>query len=67
MTQEEMLSQMNSMLQSLQQVNASQAETIIRLTRQNESLQNRLNEPDGSSRMAEPPAFRSQVRETPVS
>lgn len=44
MTQEEMLSQMNSMLQSLQQVNASQAETIIRLTRQNESLQNRLNE-----------------------
>ena len=39
-----MLSQMNSMLQSLQQVNASQAETIIRLTRQNESLQNRLNE-----------------------
>lgn len=32
MTQEEMLSQMNSMLQSLQQVNASQAETIIRLT-----------------------------------
>ena len=33
MTQEEMLSQMNSMLQSLQQVNASQAETIIRLTR----------------------------------
>ena len=44
MTQEEMLSQMNSMLQSLQQVNASQAENIIRLTRQNESLQNRLNE-----------------------
>ena len=44
MTQEEMLSQMNSMLQPLQQVNASQAETIIRLTRQNESLQNRLNE-----------------------
>ena len=44
MPQEEMLSQMNSMLQSLQQVNASQAETIIRLTRQNESLQNRLNE-----------------------
>ena len=43
MTQEEMLSQMNSMLQSLQQVNTSQAETIIRLTRQNESLQNRLN------------------------
>ena len=35
---------MNSMLQSLQQMNASQAETIIRLTRQNESLQNRLNE-----------------------
>lgn len=44
MTQEEMLSQINSMLQPLQQVNASQAETIIRLTRQNESLQNRLNE-----------------------
>jgi len=44
MPQEEMLSQMNSMLQPLQQVNASQAETIIRLTRQNESLQNRLNE-----------------------
>lgn len=44
MPQEEMLSQTNSMLQSLQQVNASQAETIIRLTRKNESLQNRLNE-----------------------
>ena len=44
MTQEEMLSQMNSMLQPLQRVNAPKAETIIRLTRQNESLQNRLNE-----------------------
>lgn len=36
-----MLSQINSMLQPLQQVNASQVETIIRLTRQ---IQNRLNE-----------------------
>lgn len=44
MTQEEMLSQINSMLQPLQQVNASQAETISKLTRQNESLQKRLNE-----------------------
>lgn len=44
MTQEEMLSQINSMLQPLQQVNASQAETINTLTRQNESLQKRLNE-----------------------
>ena len=65
MTQEEMLSQMNSMLQSLQQVNASQAETIIRLTRQNESLQNRLNEPDGSSRMAEPPPFGHKSEKLP--
>lgn len=44
MTQEEMLSQISSMLQPLQQVNASQAETINKLTRQNESLQKRLNE-----------------------
>lgn len=39
-----MLSQISSMLQPLQQVNASQAETINKLTRQNESLQKRLNE-----------------------
>lgn len=44
MTQEEMLSLINSMLQPLQQVNASQAETINKLTRQNEFLQKRLNE-----------------------
>ena len=41
MTQEEMLSQMEMMLQPLQQVNASQAETIKKLTEQNESLQSR--------------------------
>lgn len=35
MTQEEMLSQISSMLQPLQQVNASQAETISKLTRLN--------------------------------
>ena len=44
MTQEEMLSQMESMLQPLQQVNASQAETIRKLTEQNESLQSRIKE-----------------------
>ena len=44
MTQEEMLSQMESMLQPLQQVNASQAETIRKLTQQNESLQSRIKE-----------------------
>ena len=44
MTQEEMLSQMEMMLQSLQQVNASQAETIKKLTEQNESLQSRIKE-----------------------
>ena len=42
MTQEEMLSQMEMMLQPLQQVNASQAETIKKLTEQNESLQSRI-------------------------
>ena len=44
MTQEEMLSQMESMLQPLQQANASQAETIKKLTEQNESLQSRIKE-----------------------
>ena len=44
MTQEEMLSQMESMLQPLQQVNASQTETIRKLTLQNESLQSRIKE-----------------------
>jgi len=44
MTQEEMLSQMEMMLQPLRQVNASQAETIKRLTDQNESLQSRIKE-----------------------
>ena len=44
MTQEEMLSQMELMLQPLQQVNASQAETIEKLTEQNESLQSRIKE-----------------------
>ena len=44
MTQKEMLSQMESMLQPLQQVNASQAETIRKLTEQNESLQSRIKE-----------------------
>ncbi|WP_091843767.1 IS66 family transposase [Prevotella sp. ne3005] len=44
MTQEEMLSQMEMMLQPLQQVNASQAETIKELTEQNESLQSRIKE-----------------------
>ncbi len=44
MTQEEMLSQMESMLQLLQQVNASQAETIKKLTEQNESQQSRIKE-----------------------
>ena len=44
MTQEEMLSQMEMMLQPLQQVNASQAETIKKLTEQNESLQFRIKE-----------------------
>ena len=44
MTQEEMLSQMEMMLQPLQQVNASQAETIKKLTEQNESLQTRIKE-----------------------
>ena len=44
MTQEEMLSQMEMMLQPLQQVNASQAETIKKLTEQNESLQSRIKE-----------------------
>ena len=44
MTREEMLSQMESMLQPLQQVNASQAETIKKLTLQNESLQSRIKE-----------------------
>ena len=44
MTQEEMLSQMEQMLQPLQQVNASQAETIKKLTEQNESLQSRIKE-----------------------
>ena len=44
MTQEEMLSQMEMMLQPLQQVNASQAETIRKLTEQNESLQSRIKE-----------------------
>ena len=44
MTQEEMLSQMEMMLQPLQQVNASQAETIKKLTDQNESLQSRIKE-----------------------
>ena len=44
MTQEEMLSQMEMMLQPLQQVNASQAETIKKLTGQNESLQSRIKE-----------------------
>ena len=44
MTQEEMLSQMETMLQLLQQVNASQAETIKKLTGQNESLNARIKE-----------------------
>ena len=44
MTQKEMLSQMEMMLQPLQQVNASQAETIKKLTEQNESLQSRIKE-----------------------
>ena len=44
MTQKEMLSQMESMLQPLQQVNASQAETIKKLTEQNESLRSRIKE-----------------------
>ena len=44
MTQEEMLSQIKPLLQPLQQVNASQAETIKKLTEQNESLQSRINE-----------------------
>ena len=44
MTQEEMLSQMEMMLQPLHQVNASQAETIKKLTEQNESLQSRIKE-----------------------
>ena len=44
MTQEEMLSQMEMMLQPLQQVNASQAETIKKLTEQHESLQSRIKE-----------------------
>ena len=44
MTQEEMLSQMEMMLQPLQQLNASQAETIRKLTEQNESLQSRIKE-----------------------
>ena len=44
MTQEEMLSQMEMMLQPLQQVNASQAETIKKLTEQNESIQSRIKE-----------------------
>jgi len=39
-----MLSQMEMMLQPLQQVNASQAETIKKLTEQNESLQSRIKE-----------------------
>ena len=44
MTPEEMLSQMEMMLQPLQHVNASQAETIKKLTEQNESLQSRIKE-----------------------
>ena len=44
MIQKEMLSQMEMMLQPLQQVNASQAETIRKLTEQNESLQSRIKE-----------------------
>ena len=44
MTQEDMLSQIKPLLQSLQQVNASQAETIKKLTEQNESLQSRIKE-----------------------
>ena len=44
MTQEKMLSQMETMLQPLRQVNASQAETIKKLTEQNESLQSRIKE-----------------------
>ena len=39
-----MLSQMEMMLQPLQQVNASQAETIKKLTEQNESQQSRIKE-----------------------
>ena len=44
MIQEEMLAQMEMMLQPLQQANASQAETIKKLTEQNESLQSRIKE-----------------------
>ena len=44
MTQKDMFSQMEMMLQPLQQVNASQAETIKKLTEQNESLQSRIKE-----------------------
>ena len=44
MTQEEMLSQISAMLHPLQQVNASQSETIRKLTEQNESLQARIKE-----------------------
>ena len=48
MTQEEMLSQINSMLQPLQQVNASQVETIIRLTRQIQNRMNNYRDADGA-------------------
>ena len=44
MTQEEMLSQMEMMLQPLQQMNASQAETIRKQTSQIDSLQSRIKE-----------------------
>ncbi len=44
MTHEDMLSQMEMMLQPLRQMNASQAETIRKLTDQNESLQSRIKE-----------------------
>lgn len=44
MTQEEMLSQMEMMLQPLRQVNASQAETIKKQTEQIDALQSRIKE-----------------------
>ena len=44
MTQEEMLSQMELMLQPLQQVNASQAETIKKQAEQIDALQSRIKE-----------------------
>jgi len=44
MTQKETLSQLQTLLMPLQQANASQAETIRKLTEQNDSLQTRIKE-----------------------